>query len=473
MRLSLVFPRWTEVFGSFSNVARGTSIFPPTNLTYLAAIAEKEGHDVQLIDGEAEFLNISQMVKNVKDFKPDLIGITSTTPTFHVAEEQAKAFKEVMNIPIISGGPHITHFKEKVFSNSFDFFVIGQCEGTFGKILDYIENNKDLTEIPGLLLRKNGDVVFTGENPQFYGLDDAPFPARNLLKNELYQFGTLKGRKIFTTIMTSRGCPYKCVFCYTDIYGSKVRTRSVENVISELKHIIYDLGIDHIYFLDETLTLNRKYVMKLCEAIENENLKFTWEGSTRADMVDEELISKMAKNGLIRLAYGLETADLKVREIIKKKVPLDSYISANELTNKYGIETINSVMLGLPGDTYEGINSTIKFVRNARAIKHATFGIAIPYPGSEMYEMAKKGEHGLKLLTEDFSKYQRYNSAVMSVNGMSPEELLRLQKKGLMKIYLVPWRIIPVIKRFGLGTLIKPFLLSIKEFFNFKKRNIA
>jgi radical SAM superfamily enzyme YgiQ (UPF0313 family) len=148
---------------------------------------------------------------------------------------------------------------------------------------------------------------------------------------------------------------------------------------------------------------------------------------------------------------------------------LERYVKANELTNKYGIETINSVMLGLPGDTYETITKTISFVRNARTIKHATFGIAIPYPGSAMYDWAVRGEYGLKLLTDDFSQYQRYNNAVMSVNGIKPEELIRLQKIGLLKIYLVPWRIVPMLKRFGIMALIRPFLSALFTFIFGKK----
>ena len=464
MRLSLIFPSWTYVFGSMAEVAKGASTFPPLNLAYLGAIAEKYGHTVQLIDGEAEQLTISEIVDRVKDFSPDLIGLTATTPFFHIAVEQAQAFKEVLKSPIVVGGPHVTYFREKIFHDCFDYFVIGQCEGTFGAFLNTVERKEEVSRIPGILFREDGKSIFTGENPQVIALDEIPFPARHLLKLDLYHVGTLRGRKKYTSIMTSRGCPFKCVFCSTSVYGKGVRRRSKGNVISEIKHVINDLGIDHFYFLDDTLTLNRRHILDLCDEMERQGLKFTWEGGNRANLVDEELIARMAECGLIRISFGLESTDLEVRRIIKKEIPLESYVTANELTNKYGVETINSVMLGLPGDTYETIEKTISFVRNSRAIKHATFGIAIPYPGSEMYDMALKGEHGLKLETQDFSKYQRYNSAVMTVNGISPEELLRLQKKGLMRIYLVPWRIIPVLKRFGIRALIKPFLLALLEF---------
>ena len=148
---------------------------------------------------------------------------------------------------------------------------------------------------------------------------------------------------------------------------------------------------------------------------------------------------------------------------------MESYSIANALTNRYGIETLNSVMLGLPGDTYETMEKTIDYIRRLREVQQATFSIAIPYPGSEMYEMAVNGEYGLVLETEDFSQYQRYNSAVMSVNGISPEALLQLQKKAWMKVYCVPWRILPIIRRFGIRSLLVPFIQGIAAFF--KKRN--
>jgi len=234
----------------------------------------------------------------------------------------------------------------------------------------------------------------------------------------------------------------------------------VDSVIEEIQDIL-SMGIEHIYFTDDTLTLDRQFILDVCKAILHYNLKFTWESSTRANLVDSGLLGTMREAGCVRLSFGLESADEGVRDIIRKNVPLSAYKRANRLTNRHDIDTVNSVMLGLPGDTRETIHKTIEYVRECREIKHATFGIAIPYPGSEMWDMAVKGEHGLKLLTKDFSKYQRYGSAVMEVNGMKPQELLDLQKYGLMRIYFVWWRILPVIQRFGIKALIKPFFSSL------------
>uniref|UniRef100_A0A6M3L8A5 Putative radical SAM superfamily protein n=1 Tax=viral metagenome TaxID=1070528 RepID=A0A6M3L8A5_9ZZZZ len=455
MKISLVFPQWTHKLGNYSTVAHQASMFPPLNLAILASIALKAGHEVQLIDAEAEQLNSIQLLEKVYKFKPDLIGMTATTSFFDIVTQQAMDFKRVLGSKIVIGGVHVTHFKESIFYKCFDYFIIGQCENTFASFL------KDPAKTKGVIYRDKGHPVFTGYNDFPVDLDNIPFPAIHLLNTNIYTIGTLGGRKVYTSMMLSRGCPYHCVFCSSKIFGTHVRRRSVLNAIEELRIIVDVLKIKHIYFVDDTFTLNREYILHFCDEIQKNSLKFTFETSTRANLVDEKLIQTMKKAGLIRLSFGLESADLRVRELIRKEIPLEAYIEANRLTNKYGIETINSVMLGLPGDTKESIYRTIDWVRYNKHIKHATFAIAIPYPGSVMWEWANQGKHGLKLLTKDFSKYQRYGSAVMEVNGMSPSEILNLQKYGLMRIYSVWWRIIPVIKRFGIRNLIVPFLTSL------------
>ena len=148
----------------------------------------------------------------------------------------------------------------------------------------------------------------------------------------------------------------------------------------------------------------------------------------------------------------------EILKLIQKDVALEAYVAANRINNRLGIETINSVMLGLPGETRATIRQTVDFLCRARDIHHTTYGIAIPYPGTELYRMAEAGQHGLRLVERDFSKYQRYASSVMEVNGMSPDELVRLQREGLRRIYSCWWRIIPLIRRMGFLALIPPFL---------------
>lgn len=464
MKVLLIFPNWTMVFGAFSSVAKRASTFPPLNLALLGAVAEKCGHEVEIIDAELENLTDEQILKKIQDFSPDIIGFTATTPMFHIVVKLAYKIKKVFEIPVILGGTHATILKEKAFNDCFDYLFVGEAEETFALFLEALENGRGFSSIPGLLLHENGKIFFTGTQNPITDLDKIPFPARHLLKFNQYKVGTLRGRKIYTSIMFSRGCPYQCVYCCIKVFGRKVRKRSIINLVAEIESVVNKFDIRHFCFVDDTLTLDRNYVLNLCDEIDRRKLKITFDGSTRANLVDEELIRRLANSGLIRISFGLESADPEVLKIIKKEVPLESYIKANKLTRKYGIETNNSVMLGLPGETRESINKTVSFLRRTKEIQEATYSIAMPYPGTEFYEMAKKGEHGLKLHTEDFSKYQRYESAVLSVNDISPEELLYLQKKGLFMIYLVPWRILPMIRRFGIFALISPLYASIKSF---------
>lgn len=458
MRILLFSPKWTGTYGVFSHFAKKSSIFTPLNLAYVGAVAERGGHDVKIVDCEAEDITAEQLLDMVWAYEPHLIGTTATTPTFHFAVDYTEKIKEDFNIPTIIGGSHITVLKKEAFNPCFDYGFVGESEESWKQFLDW----GDISKIKGILYRDKGDVRFTGEPKPILDIDSVPFPARHLLNMDRYKLGTPRGVRRTTAIMASRGCPFHCIFCTTNVFGDKVRRRSLSSVISEIHHCITMYNTQHFYFFDDTLTLDRKYIIELCKLIEP--LGITFEGSTRANLVDEEVISSLKRAGLVRLSFGLETVNPNIRRIIKKEVPLEAYTTANRLTNKYGIETLNSCMIGLPGETKETINETLTFLRHSKEVKQANLAIAVPYPGTELYDMAIKREHGLKLLTDDFSKYWRYGSAVMDVGELTPEDLLQLQNDAFVSIYSAPWRWIPLIKKQG----IVGFLLTL--FRVFKRR---
>lgn len=465
MKILFLFPRWTYIFGVFSRIAKQTSGFLPLNIAYLAAIAEKAGHSVKIVDGEAEELTTEVLLRKVREFSPDLIGLTCTTPLFHAVKELASKIKNGFDIPIMVGGHHVSLLREKALEDCFDFLFVGESEISFAEFLECYEQGGDLSAVRGLLFRRSGQTVFTGEAGRIQDLDTIPFPARYLLRSDRYKLGTLRGRVQYTSIMMTRGCPFECIYCANIVSGRQVRRRSIKNVADEIEQVINDFGTRHFYFVDDILTLSKEYALGLCNEIDKRKLRITYEGSTRANLFDEELAQRLAKTGLIRISFGLESADPNVLKIIKKDIPLESYIQANRLTNKYGIETINSVMLGLPGEDRQSIQRTISFLCRAKDIHHATYSIAMPYPGTEFYEMARKGEYGLTLQSEDFSKYQRYGSAVLSIYDISPDDLLYFQKLGLLKIYLCPWRIVPMLKRIRLAAIVIPALSTLWELF--------
>jgi radical SAM superfamily enzyme YgiQ (UPF0313 family) len=462
VRISLLFPKWTGGYGKFSHFADKSSSWPPLNLAMLASMAESQGHEVQMIDGQVEGLSQDEMIFQVQNFKPDIIGITATTPFYHIALQLARTVRESLpDATMVLGGHHITVVKENAFDTVFDFAFIGEADLSWPQFLDCIEKGKDVSTIKGILYRRGDIICFSGKAERVADLDILPVPARHLLKMQEYRIGTLHGEKLFTTVMTTRGCPFKCTFCSTETYGSLLRKRSPEYVVDEIESVVNKYGVRHIIFLDDTLTLDKKHFLTICDLILQHGLDITFEGSTRANLIDEELVSKMKEAGLIRISFGLESVDENIRKLMKKEVPLESYVYANRLTNKYGIETLNSCMIGLPGETIETICKTLAFLRKSKEIKQSNISIAVPYPGTELYQMAINGEYGLELMSDDFSKYRRYNAAVMKVGDLTTDNLIQLQNDAFVSIYCAPWRWLPMFRKSG----IKGLMLTLARLF--------
>ena len=452
MKVLFLYPQWTGSYGIFSHFARRASTYPPLNLALLGAIAEAHGHEVKIIDGQAQWLNDEKIVEQALAWEPDFVGFTGYSPFYHIQVRVAGMLKaRGCKAAIAIGGSHVTIVKQEGMVPEFDFGFVGEAEECFPQFLDTLGDGGDFSEVPGLMWRKDGALVFNGPAPALKTLDPYPLPARHLLDMSLYRMGTMKGRFNFTTIQTTRGCPWKCIFCASEsLNTTRVLRRKPEAVVDEIKQVHDTYGITHYSFVDDVLTLDRDHVFEICDRLDAAGLKITFEGSTRANLVDEEVIERLSRSGLIRLSFGLETVDSEMRRTMKKKVPLKYYENANRLCNKYGVEALNSVMLGLPGETRETVKKTLEFLRNAREVKQANFAIAVPYPGTELYEMAVHGDQGIRLETHDFSKFYRYGSAVTTVNDLSPEDLLELQNDGFVSIYAAPWRWIPMVKKHGI-----------------------
>lgn len=464
MKIVLLYPTWTANYGLVAHFAKKAATWPPLNLAYLAAMAENAGHQVKIIDAQCEDMPQAQLLRETEEFQPDVVGITSTTPFHHVALAVAKELKQRLpRVPILLGGHHITVLKEKAFDPCFDYGFVGEADRSWLLFLERYGSGRDVADVKGILYRQGGAVRFTGEPDVLEDIDRVPLPARHLLKNDKYVIGTLRGTKHFTTIMTTRGCPFKCIFCTTKVFGKKLKARTPRMVVDEMKSVIRDFNVRHFMFLDDTLTLHRKNILEICELIIAEKLDVTFEGSTRANLIDEELIARLAAAGLIRLSFGLESVDENIRKIMRKEVPLECYIQANKLTNKYGIETLNSCMIGLPGETKDTIRKTLLFLRRSKEIKQANISIAVPYPGTELYEMALRGDYRLHLETEDFSMFRRYNAATMVVGDLSPKELIKLQNDAFASIYIVPWRWLPVLRKSGPLGLLLTFVRLFKS----------
>jgi len=468
MKVLFLYPLWTgETKGIskyFAKTSGGTYI--PYNLALLAAITEKAGHEAKIIDGELEKISLEEIVKRSMDYNPDVVVLTGMTPFYNIAVECATMLKaKKSNASICVGGPHTTIMEEKAFNKEFDFGFVGDGEESWVKFLDAKENKIDFSNVPGLMYRENGIVKKVKRAHATKDLDQYPMAAYHLLRMGDYKIGTLKGRLPFTSIMTFRGCPWKCIFCASDALDTtRILKRSIKSVVDEMQHIVEKYNVRHFMVLDDVLTLVRKRTVEFCNEIINRKLNITFEGSTRANLLDEELVALMKKAGLTRLSFGLETVDEDMRKTMNKKVPLEAYTQSNALLNKYNVEALNSVMLGLPGETEANVWKTLNFLSKSKEVKQANFAIATPYPGTKFHEMASKGEGGMELLSDNFTEYKRYGQAVTRVNNLGPDDLVRLQNEGFVSIYSKYWRWMPVIKRHGIIGLLLTFYRMLKMF---------
>jgi radical SAM superfamily enzyme YgiQ (UPF0313 family) len=446
VRILLISPPWLEIYGYYKKAAKIGCVSPPLGLTYLGGAIINAGHECKIVDMEPEKINVEKLLTIISEYKPQLIGITATTPIFNNAKYIAKSIKsKTPRIPLCIGGVHSTIIGKDVLKECpyFNFQVIGEGEQVIIKIINSLEQNKSLHGIAGCNYYEGDEIIENPKNELISDLDTIPKPARELLNINLYKHYLPKiGYVKYASLFTSRGCPFKCVFCSQHtMYGRQVRNHSISRVIDELKYITDHLNIKHVIFMDETLTLNKSRVIELCESIKKTGLKFTWEGWTHASTIDEELLGLMKSTGLIRLSFGIESGDPYILKKIKKGITLNDIRKAYHIAEKVGVETRGSAMIGHPFETKKTAWKTIKFCRSIKECKQLFLNVATPYPGTELYEYARNNKAGMKLLTEDYSKYKRYGEPIIEVNDLNSKELKRLQAIGLLYFYCAFHRI--------------------------------
>ncbi|MDP7099632.1 MAG: radical SAM protein, partial [Rhodospirillales bacterium] len=446
MRVLLINPPYFAVYRGFQKAARVGVNFPTMGLLYLAGKLDADGHDVKLMDIEIEDIGPEEVCQRVRDFDPQLVGITAVTPTFCKALDIAKNIKAVTDVPIVLGGIHFTTIGEPILRDhhEFDFGAIGEGEITLSELAKCIKTGGDPAEVKGIIYRKDdGEVVRTAPRPLLMDLDELPFPARHLINPNNYLWVPPgKGATPLATLLTKRGCPYFCSFCAQDqIFTRKVRYRSVQNVLDELHEIVNVHGYNHISVSDDTLVIKRKRMMELCAGIKERGLKFTWEGMTRANLVDPELLRTQHEAGLSRMSLGVESGNQDILDGVDKGTTLQQVRDGYKMTKEAGIETRGSAIIGHPNETKKTAWETVKFLRSLKHLDQAYLNVMVPYPGTKVWEQAIKGEAGFRLLSDNYEDYVRYETPVLEVNDLDAKYLSRLQKIGLLLFYLTPRRI--------------------------------
>ena len=324
----------------------------------------------------------------LRSFQPDVVGITTMTPKIASALRTASVCKKYNNDLItVIGGPHATIKPDEILQyEDVDFVISGEGETTMVELIAAIENGiKDkFQDINGLAYRRNGIVVKNEYREFIQDIDTIPFPARDLLiEQENYSPEDL------AIIMTSRGCPFSCTFCFKGMWGRKVRCRSIDNVIEEIKHVIEKYNARQFSFKDDSFTLDRKRIIELCDKLIAQEIKISWECTTRVDLIDEHLLKRMISAGCNIVKVGIESGSETVLKAINKNVTLEQVKRATGLFNKHGIFWSAYFMIGLPNETEEDVLKTLQFMKVIKA-DYASISIYEPYPGTVLFDLGTK-----------------------------------------------------------------------------------
>lgn len=422
---------------------------PPTDLMYLASIAESCAFEAIIRD----YSQGGDFEADLKEFQPNYLVANIATPTFQSDMMAVKLAKEILpNIcTIVKGAPFLTYNTNTIYENPFiDYVIMGEAELTLKDILDGVPN----CEILGICYRENFQPVKNDKRPFIENLDILPFPARHLVDNSIYK--RPDNGKVQAVIKVARGCPFHCFFCLaTPVSGAKVRTRSPENIVAELKECVEKYNIKNFLFWSDIFNFNREWTLELCQKIIESGLKITWSSNTRADTMDDEMAKMMYKSGCRLVSIGVESGSQKMLDNIGKKITLDDIQNTVKILKKNKIKIYNYFVIGLPWETEETVEETIKFAIELDS-NFISFYTATPLPGTKYFAYAMLN----KLVEGNLDFRSAYYEPVVRSEHLSKERIFELHKQAIKRFYLRP--------KFILKTL-----LSLRSFAEFKNYFIA
>ena len=405
-------------------------LYVPIGLAYLAAVLEKNEHEINVIDCPAMEMDSDALKKKLESLKPDLVGITSMTPTIQSTLQSARATREACpEATIAVGGPHATFMDKEILTEerAVDVVVRGEGEETLLELAQNAFETRNFQNIKGITFRNGEETFQTPNRPSIQNLDDLPYPAYNHFALHKYR---LYG-KLFLPIITSRGCPFQCSFCTTSrIFGKQYRARSPKNIVDELEQIKNVYGADCFTFYDDTLTLDKDRIFKICEEIKTRRIGIPWDCQTRVDQVSKEVLAKMKETNCQQVFFGVESGCQTILDSVNKRTTVEQNEKAIRIAKEAGLFVSISIIIGYPGETKEMLKQTLDFVRRAEP-DDVYLCVATPYPGTELRRVVEK--MGLKM-SPDWSRYDTVTPVFENPN-LKDEEVEELRKNFYDSFY--------------------------------------
>lgn len=392
---------------------------PPLGLAYVASAFEQAGARVKILDLVVEPYSKESLQDLLTAFQPDMVGATSVTMTFDAAMSVLRDVKELAPaITTMMGGPHVSFYARETLSQhpELDICVLGEGEATVAEMVSQLKSGGDLGVVSGLAFRNSGEIVTTDTRPPNFDIKKLPLPARHLLP-----LGRYRALGLAISMITSRGCPFQCIFCVgRKMSGAKVRYRDPVSVVDEMEYL-HAMGFYQINIADDLFTAKKSHCFAVCEEIIGRNLKVKWTAFSRANTINRPLLARLKQAGCIQLSFGFESANEEILKTVQKRINREQMLNAVEMCKAEGMPAQASFIYGLPGETPETIQETVEFGEKINALG-TTYGIHLlaPFPGTLVRDQAE--QYGLKILTDDWSQYTA-NTAIVETPHMTAEEL--------------------------------------------------
>ena len=427
------------------------SAFPRIGVAYVAGYLRSKGVNVAILDSEILKLTFDDVAARIREFAPDAIGMGPFTEEILAAYEVCEIAKQINpHILTLMGGPHASAIPERTLRECpfLDVVVCGEGEITLMEVLQ----SSSLESVKGIVYR-SGDAVITNDpRKNSENIEDLPYPAWDLFPLDSYRgilnrnFSEQSGPSILQLpIISSRGCPYQCIFCYKTLPG--FRARKAVKVIDEVEFNIRTYGATDFFFVDGTFGVDRKKGEAICDEIIKRrlNTKIAFEVETRVNIVNEQFIAKLKSAGCVQVYLGVESGDQKMLKVIKKDITLEMAEKAVMLAKEHGLITTCTFVICLPYETKKAIKKTYRFARKLDP-DFIAVGIMIPYPGTYVRELAEKGKGNYHLISDDWRDYKKQKGGPLELMDINIHQLRRIHEWEYLKYFMRPRKLLFLLK---------------------------
>ncbi len=446
IKVAVTNPPWPGGgFGARSNVRwphkrKDKHLIFPLYLAYTSALLQKEGFEVLALDAVEKELGIFDYVKKISKFKPDVLVMEVSTPSFNYDIETARQIKEKLpETFLVFCGSHVSFDHSNIIKNYnfVDGCVQAEYEFTIRDLCKAMKENTSLKDVKGLTWRDktNGKVIINSPMPFISDLDTLPYPDRKSFRIEDYQMAFFCGKRT-GVLLSSRGCPYQCSFCLwpETTSGHKYRQRSAKSVVDEIEYLIKEEDVDSLFFDDDTFALTKDRMKEICSEIIKRKINVPWVCMGRVNTTDEEMVKLMKKAGCTQIFFGFESGSPIILRAIGKNITKDQMIKAVKATQKHGLVASGSFVFGLPPENKKTIKETLDFAKKLKA-DFVQFTLAAPFPGTKFYKEAM--EKGL-LDINSYSDLDGTQGQILRTEHLSKKELAGVIRKAYLSYYTSP-----------------------------------